>query len=57
MQALEPIIIVGGAVIVAAITAAITTAYWARRHQGLYNRGWNAGREFAARQLHDHLTR
>ena len=28
----------------------------AHKRRGLYNRGWNAGREFAIRQLHDTIS-
>ena len=35
----------------------ITCAIASRRMRGLYNRGWSAGRDFAARQLHDQISR
>jgi len=35
----------------------ITCAVTARRMTGLYNRGWNAGREFAIRHLHNTIVR
>ena len=35
----------------------ITCAVASRRMTGLYNRGWNAGREFALRHLHNTIVR
>jgi len=57
MKTLDPIIIVAGAVFVAVISSAITAWHYRRIHRGQYNRGWNAGRDFQARQAHDHAVR
>lgn len=57
MKALEPFIIFGGCIITGLICAAVTAAFYTRRIKGLYNRGWNAGREFALRNLHDSISR
>jgi len=46
MNTLEPLIFLAGALIIAGITAAITAAYYRRRYRGLYNRTWNAAREY-----------
>lgn len=48
MQALEPVIIVAGALAVSSITAGITAAYYRRKMRGLYNRAWLSGRKFTA---------
>lgn len=46
MQTLEPLIFIAGALIIAGITAAITAAYYRQKNRGLYNRTWNAAREY-----------
>jgi hypothetical protein len=53
MKALEPLILIAGAVLIAALSAAITAWHHRRIYRSQYNRGWNAGRDFAIRQAHD----
>lgn len=57
MPTLTPLIIVAGAIAVAAISSWITAWHHRRIYRGQYNRGWNAGRDFATRQAHDHTLR
>jgi len=35
----------------------IASIFATARMRGLYNRGWNAGRDFATRHLHDTIIR
>lgn len=57
MQALDPIIIAIGVILTGVISSWITSILKDRRYTGVYNRGWMAGKEFAAREFHDRITR
>jgi len=55
MNTLEPLIFIAGAIIIAGITAVVTAAYYRHRYHGLYNRTWNAAREYFTSE--DYRTR
>jgi hypothetical protein len=49
--------ILAAAFIGALLSGTAVACYFNRLHRGLYNRGWNAGRDYGIRQAHDTITR
>jgi hypothetical protein len=49
--------ILAAAFLGALLSGTAVACYFNLLHRGLYNRGWNAGRDYATRQAHDHTLR
>ena len=54
---LEAWTILGTSILSAVGASVLTHSYLSHRMRGIYNRGWNAGREFALKHLTNTIVR
>ncbi len=57
MKALEPLILLFGAVLIALMSAGITSLYYRHRLRTASKRAWAAAEVFYTRRAHNHVIR